>query len=131
MYELITLRVDAVHPLGGEFSYFYPELDTGHAARFARRMECCGWFVDAYRERFPVPDGLIPRKLMAQLMGLPWPNVSPVDLLELLESPGPAPIDHNAHWVPTDVEASHTPAERAVHLAEEFGVTTAAELQPR
>lgn len=86
MATLDVLRLDAVHPAGGEFSQFWPLALTGPAARRERDLELLGWLTDLYRDSSElVGDEDTVRHFITWLeRRSPWPNVALEAIAELL-----------------------------------------------
>lgn len=135
MSILRIIRIDAVHPWGGELTRFFSERKPLPASHEAAGMELLGWHTDCYVETFELPETMQPQKLVWALEGRAWPTTTPERLLELL-STGPAELADalrdggvDDRWELTEAgESEGTKAERARRLAREVGATTGAEM---
>lgn len=99
MTRIEVLRIDAVHPLGGEFALFYPRRLTGPAARREGELEVLGWWTDTYLDTADAPGGEITARHLVTWLERrsPWPNLPLDTLIDLLA----AEADHRRPELPT------------------------------
>jgi hypothetical protein len=85
MFELRTLRVDAVHDDGGELTRFYPVRHTRRAAQLIGELEQDGWLCDAYVATWSLPsDGAAELVLRMLELRAVWPNTTTERLFAMM-----------------------------------------------